>query len=209
MRVRNVYGDGNCQFRAVHRQLRMRGIIPASCSHQHMRARCVQWLGAHRHGHVGDTELFQFVGSEAEFDEFLASMQGNEWGNHMTLMGLASVYQVDIKVWSSLDSWDTPQVFPPFFGANAGNGTITIGHYHEYHYVSVEPAAPHVKDQRESSSGSDAESSSGSDADTSSGSDPDSDPPAGGSAAPAARRSATAPRGNSPKAPAAKTTPPL
>ena len=60
------------------------------------------------------------------------------WGDHLTLYAAAAVYRAQIKVWSSQAHWTEPKTFKPLDATVVTDKTLRLGHYHEWHYVSVE-----------------------------------------------------------------------
>eukprot|EP00662_Eupelagonemidae_sp_cell21_P035192 gene35191-17694_t len=155
LRIKDNAGDDHCQFRAGARQLRLAG---EDVSHDQLRKDCVRFLRKNRKTLVGDTPIQSFVGSAAKFDAYLTRMEGNEWGDHLTLLAMLTMYKAKGVVFSSLDSWgDAPKEFFPLkrylplvdWEGEVSDGGKTdkelkFGHYHEYHWVSAEPeqAAP-------------------------------------------------------------------
>eukprot|EP00666_Eupelagonemidae_sp_cell4sb_P000644 gene644-665_t len=81
-----------------------------------------------------------FVGSAQDFDAYVKRVEGKEWGDHLTLLAAGCVYSAVIRVWSSLPSWDAPRTFPPIDPDVQARRKLTLGHYHEWHWASVEDA---------------------------------------------------------------------
>ena len=136
LRIQKIFGDGHCQFRALARQLRRLGV---NIEHDKLRADCVRWLRAHRSMSIGGTPLESFT--HQNFDAYLRRMARSEWGDHLTLLAVGSMHAAKIRVISSLESWERPQDFEPLDPDVRWNKVLTIGHYHEYHWVSLEPMA--------------------------------------------------------------------
>ena len=146
-RVVEVPGDGHCQFHALARQLELHGIRR---THRQGRRECVDRLVADRAlpigeavghtsgAHVALGTLEGFVGTPTDFDDYIRKMRCDMWGDHFTIFAAAAVYGATVKLWSSLPSWDVPKTFSPLDSAVQTTKEFHLGHYHEWHYLSVE-----------------------------------------------------------------------
>eukprot|EP00660_Eupelagonema_oceanica_P008193 gene8192-8126_t len=63
-------------------------------------------------------------------------MEGNEWGDHLTLLAAGARHTATLRVWNSLESRDSPREFAPLDAAVRADKELTLGHYHEFHWVS-------------------------------------------------------------------------
>eukprot|EP00660_Eupelagonema_oceanica_P005007 gene5007-5600_t len=88
---------------------------------------------------IGSTALEAFVGTRADFDAYVERMEGREWGDHLVLLAIGSLHSADVKVWSSAPSADLPTVYRPLGPEVMVTRTLSLGHYHEYHWLSAEP----------------------------------------------------------------------
>ncbi len=94
-------------------------------------------------GHAGGHDvnlacLEGFVGTSADFEDYCARMRRNKWGDYLTLYAAAARCHARIKVWSSLPSWEEPKMFSPLDPTVPTDKELRLGHFHEFHYLSVE-----------------------------------------------------------------------
>eukprot|EP00010_Vexillifera_abyssalis_P002885 CAMPEP_0201551818 /NCGR_PEP_ID=MMETSP0173_2-20130828/10524_1 /ASSEMBLY_ACC=CAM_ASM_000268 /TAXON_ID=218659 /ORGANISM="Vexillifera sp., Strain DIVA3 564/2" /LENGTH=452 /DNA_ID=CAMNT_0047962163 /DNA_START=28 /DNA_END=1386 /DNA_ORIENTATION=+ len=134
---RPTKGDGNCQFYAVSDQLfdddRHAGSI---------RANAVKWLrmnGDWNPNNSDHGELKYFAGES--WNTYCNRMsRDRQWGDHLTLIAIAEVYNVSIRIISSVPG---PQFMTEINPSakekwHAGRDkTIFIAHHLEYHYISI------------------------------------------------------------------------
>ena len=144
----DVGGEGHCQFYSLADQLARHGIHK---THRQVRADCCTQLRAHRYlqigeqvghamGHNVDLGVLEgFIGTPADFDAYLERMSQDMWGDHITLYAAAARYKATIKVWSSQLTWTEPKLFTPLDAGIVPDKTLLLGHWHEWHYLSVEP----------------------------------------------------------------------
>lgn len=87
------------------------------------------------------TELHRFV--PGDFDAFCRGLaQDGEWGDHVTLRVLATVFQRQICVYSS--DFDE-EVHSPFVDVPLLSvAPLCVGHLAEYHFVSCPRTPPNV-----------------------------------------------------------------
>ena len=57
------------------------------------------------------------------------------------LYAAASRYNATIIGWSSEPGWFKPKEFAPLDPSIVPDKTLRVGHWHEWHYLSVEPHA--------------------------------------------------------------------
>ena len=86
----------------------------------------------------GTAPLHAFV--DGAYSAYCTGVTGAAWGDNLTLHAVAGVFRCTIRVWSSLASWQTSKVLRPLDGTVPGPMELLLGHYHELHYASVEPA---------------------------------------------------------------------
>eukprot|EP00662_Eupelagonemidae_sp_cell21_P037956 gene37956-62064_t len=138
--VIDVDGDGHCQFHALVRQLRLHGI---ELDYRMLRRMAADWLAPR------GEELRCFVrncGTAGEWDEYVARLRGGMDGDALTLLAVASRFNCEVKVWSTAP--DAPvRSITPVDGAGLATFAVNLGHIHEWHYCSIEPAGqPQVED---------------------------------------------------------------
>jgi len=129
LRVRPVPLDGNCQFTSVADQL-----FNDLTQHSDVRSNAVGWLRANPtyKGPHGEVNLTAFIGPSA-WEEYLKKMdQDGTWGDHLTLIAISQVYEVEILIVSS--NWAKPYITH----IGEGEKTIRIAHYAEWHFESIE-----------------------------------------------------------------------
>eukprot|EP00664_Eupelagonemidae_sp_cell27_P000915 gene915-842_t len=78
----------------------------------------------------------------------------SEWGGHLTLLAIATIYNVPIWILSSLPGWVEPKRIEPHpeggrarrkLAKGHTKDPIRLGHLHAFHFVSLEPEeeSPH------------------------------------------------------------------
>lgn len=85
------------------------------------------------------TDLFHFVPGHQTWTEYLTHMeQDGAWGDHVILCAAANYYKTCIRVVSSLPHSNEVMITPycPVDESKA----LVLGHIHEVHYVSLQPA---------------------------------------------------------------------
>jgi hypothetical protein len=138
-----VDGDGNCQYAAVVKQLNKQRGDKAQLDHYTVRTLVADWLREHELWNPSGgefTHLFNYaeVNDGEDWDDFCTRMATNaEWGNHVTLMAMAEIFQVEIFVVSSVQSEDggVYSVCP-----TQPMTQITLAHRLERHYNGVAPS---------------------------------------------------------------------
>ena len=68
------------------------------------------------------------------------SIDGVTWGDQLTLIAAAAMFQAEILIISSLENSACKAITPPSAWGVPLVRRLTLGHYHEYHYTSVVPA---------------------------------------------------------------------
>jgi len=137
-----VPGDGNCQFHALVDQLEQNGV--GGVDHKSLRAKAVQWLKANAKRAMDDgsaggvTTLRDSIGVE-DWSKYLSDMRrdGVTWGDEGTLLAVSALYRAEIVVISSLSEEYCHIVHPPPTWKIPLRMRLYLGHYHEFHYVSV------------------------------------------------------------------------
>eukprot|EP00662_Eupelagonemidae_sp_cell21_P048882 gene48882-biopygen94116 len=121
-KLRDVVGDGNCQFRSIAHQLARAGV---QVSHEDVRRRCVRWLREHKDLQTATgTELSNFAvlpehPEGVTYDQYLDRMEATSavrfgrvyWGDHLTLHAAAAEFECNIVLFSTLESWQQPREF--------------------------------------------------------------------------------------------------
>ena len=69
------------------------------------------------------------------------SIGGVTWGDQLTLIAAAAMFQAEILIISSVKTDACVGITPPDVWCVPLVRRLTLGHYHEYHYTSVVPAA--------------------------------------------------------------------
>lgn len=130
--IHNVLGDGNCLFHAVSHQLR------GDFTHSSIRKDTVEWLRTHRDDLLSNGAKFvDFVDHPKGFDGYLAYLAKDEnWGDHLALEAIARCYQIDIDIYSSIESG---QYILTISASDEPRRRIYLAHLHEYHYMSLIP----------------------------------------------------------------------
>jgi hypothetical protein len=100
----DVPRDGHCQFEAIARQIRQSGQVDTT--YRDVRRAIANWLQAQ-----DGTQMHGFLEhrfNSANWDEFCERIKGDanqnddgwpQWGDHITLVAAANVYQRRIQVW--------------------------------------------------------------------------------------------------------------
>lgn len=136
---RQVPGDGNCQFYSLSDQL-YNDFLHAG----QIRANCVDWLR-----HNADLELDngaklkEFGHDDDGWDHYctLMSLTGT-WGDHLTLVAAAELFQVRIVIISSAtdESQAVIEIVPSTPTQPAEQlKVIYLCHYAEFHYGTLQP----------------------------------------------------------------------
>lgn len=139
-----VPGDNNCQFHAIVDQLTRYGVrtYPDALS---LRMHVCDWLrGAgdllmDQSGLGERTTLKDAVGVldwEAYVDEMCR--HDEIWGDEATLLAIATLFEAEVIVISSLCGGCAPRtITPPVHWNVKTRRRFVLGHYHEYHYTSA------------------------------------------------------------------------
>lgn len=149
---RPVPEDNNCQFHAIADQLAQTGVRGEDALS--LRIKICEWLranGTREMDHSGlgmRTTLADAVlgtSDEATWDVYVSQMclHNEIWGDEATLLAAATLFEAEVMVISSL-SQVVRVISPPEHWAVRKCRHLYVGHYHEYHYVSVAPSAPDV-----------------------------------------------------------------
>ncbi|XP_022809943.1 uncharacterized protein LOC111346958 [Stylophora pistillata] len=128
--------SGNCMFYALSEQLDIvEKIYIPPCR---LRLTLVQYL--RRNPELPDgTDLFHFVHGHQTWTEYLTHMeQDGAWGDHVILYAAANCYETCIRVVSSLPH-SNDVLITPHCSVDESKALV-LGHIHELHYVSLQPA---------------------------------------------------------------------
>lgn len=66
-------------------------------------------------------------------------MHGTTWGDELTLIAAAAIFRAEIVIISSVKVDACHNITPPEAWGVPIERRLFLGHYHEYHYTSVEP----------------------------------------------------------------------
>ena len=128
--------DGNCMFHAIAQS--MSELELSHYSQVDIRNSATNWLASHP-VLDGDTHLADFVVGR-DWDEYLESMNRNEWGDHLALIGIANAFNVAIGIVSS-ENANIHYINPILSNSTprAVSGTVYLGHEFETHYIRLVP----------------------------------------------------------------------
>jgi hypothetical protein len=138
-----VPGDGNCQFHALVDQLQQNGVPGVDA--RSLRLKAVAWLRENAERQMDDgtagggvTLLRESIGV-ADWSRYLSDMRkhGVTWGDEGTLLAVSALYRAEIVIISSLSEEYCHIVHPPPAWKIPLRMRLYLGHYHEFHYVSV------------------------------------------------------------------------
>jgi len=138
-----VPGDGNCQFHALVDQLQQNGVTGVDA--RSLRTKAVTWLEKNAARPMDDGSsaggtctLKESIGV-SDWARYLADMHrhGVTWGDEGTLLAVSVLYRAEIVIISSLSEEYCHIVHPPPAWKVPLRMRLYLGHYHEFHYVSV------------------------------------------------------------------------
>jgi len=135
---REIPGDGNCQFTSISDQL-----FNTLENTNRLRLEAVQWLRQHKDWKLPENgAVLSDFACDMAWNEFCDHMAKNGiWGNHITLLAIAELYQVTILVVSSVENEDSFIIeinpFTEKHKQQLQKRTIYLSHYAEYHYGSL------------------------------------------------------------------------
>jgi len=140
MEERAVVADGNCQFRSLADQVHKDQNL-----HEAVREQVVRWLQTNENHHVddGSSRLEDFLDRDLfpSWKDYCTYMKRNgSWGDHMTLMAAAEIFNSEIWIISSVKF--SPGIEPIINivpTKKPAKRTIRLAHYHELHYNSLHP----------------------------------------------------------------------
>lgn len=128
--------DGNCLFVSVADQL---AAIDLHVTAKKLRTEAVGWLRDHGDFVLNNGETIKkFVGPKpADWRNYLANL-GKEgvWGDHLTIIALASIYRLRVKIISSSDGPRYITTVVPV--DDMVDKTILLAHLAEFHYDSLQ-----------------------------------------------------------------------
>ena len=67
------------------------------------------------------------------------SIHGVTWGDELTLIAASAIFRAEIVIISSVKEDACNEITPPAAWKVQIERRLIIGHYHEYHYTSVQP----------------------------------------------------------------------
>lgn len=148
-REQPVPGDNNCQFHALAKQLAQNGM--PGWTALSLRKQIVGWLmnDTRRGGLLMDldglgqkTTLREAAGVD-NWEQYCRQMSihGTTWGDELTLIAAAAIFRAEIVIISSVKDDACHEITPPAAWAVPMERRLYLGHYHEYHYTSVEPTS--------------------------------------------------------------------
>jgi len=123
--------DGSCMFHAVAQSLTVSAGLIDQLS---VRIRAAQWLRDHPVV-SGNVQLPDFVYGTS-WQQYLQGLETNDWGDHISLIGIANAFNVVIGIVSS----ETPgirYIYPE--DTSEQQHTIYLGHEFESHYIRLTP----------------------------------------------------------------------
>lgn len=135
-RIKDVRGDGNCQFYSISDQM-----YGDTTHADEIRSAAADWLRKNPDKDINGAPLSCFIYDET-WDEYCDKVARNgTWGDHMTLVAIANVYNLKIVIISSVEGDNyTTEVYPdPPLQGREPPRNITIFHFAERHYGSVVP----------------------------------------------------------------------
>ncbi|OWF46813.1 uncharacterized protein LOC110455162 isoform X2 [Mizuhopecten yessoensis] len=135
--IHDVLPDGNCMFRAIVDQLRMRGDLSMTAGK--LRQNVVRYLRENPCSEDG-THMQMFLPTE-KWEDYLSRMEKDgEWGDEMALRGISEVVQRHINIISALGSDQHNQITIQPSGVEADQSQdLFLGHMDDYHYISLRP----------------------------------------------------------------------
>lgn len=135
--IHDVLPDGNCMFRAIVDQLRMRGDLTMTAGK--LRQSVVQFLREHPCSEDG-THMQMFLPTE-KWEDYLSRMEKDgEWGDEMALRGIAEVIKRQIKIISAIGTDQHNQITIQPTGVESDQQQdVFLGHMDDYHYISLRP----------------------------------------------------------------------
>lgn len=136
MAERTIIGDGNCQFNAMSDQLYgHQGYASA------IRKAVVTWLrprGDWNPKKNAGGNLKYFV--TTDWKQYCDNMsKSGVWGDHITLLAMAELYGIHIKIISSVSGDEFFMEIDPIenVGKLGRGNTVFLSHWWEYHYCSL------------------------------------------------------------------------
>jgi len=130
---REIPGDGNCQMYSLSDQL------CGNLNHaKYIRRALVSWLKTNSEISLSNgCTLKDFVHDQSWENYCQKMLKDGEWGDHLTLIAAAEVFQTVIIIISSIpgDNY-VIEIIPTF---TAPQRTIMLSHFAEFHYGSVHP----------------------------------------------------------------------
>ena len=127
--------DGMCQYHAIAVMLQQGGISGEDASS--VKGRVLTWLRENGDRELANgTTLSSFMeGHHGSWEAMCTEMERREyWGNHLTLVGAATVYDVSISVVTSSRVADDGVLVVEPMSNRAADHSIVIAHHAEVHY---------------------------------------------------------------------------
>ncbi|XP_060077559.1 uncharacterized protein LOC132557089 [Ylistrum balloti] len=135
--IQDVLPDGNCMFRAIVDQLRMRGDLTMTAGK--LRENVIQYLRDNPCSEDG-THMQMFLPTE-KWEDYLSRMEKDgEWGDEMALRGISEVIKRQINIISAIGSDQHNQITIQPTGVKSDpTQDLFLGHMDDYHYISLRP----------------------------------------------------------------------
>eukprot|EP01127_Copromyxa_protea_P010629 TRINITY_DN2600_c0_g1_i1.p1 TRINITY_DN2600_c0_g1~~TRINITY_DN2600_c0_g1_i1.p1 ORF type:complete len:593 (-),score=77.92 TRINITY_DN2600_c0_g1_i1:1237-3015(-) len=127
---RDIPGDGNCQFYAISDQL-----FDTIEKGDNTRAEIIKWLRNNKDWKLSNGAVLWNFAYDQPWDEFCDELaRDGIWGNHLTLVAAAEVFECHIQIISSVEGDNFVTDIMP---TKLPQKKILLSHYAEYHYGSL------------------------------------------------------------------------
>lgn len=130
---KEVPGDGNCQMSSLSYQL-----FETFDHADDIRKCIVNWLRENKELEIPENgaKLKDFV--YEDWDVYCNQMEkSGTWGDHLTLIAAAEVFNCTIVIFSSMPGNDYITEIVPFKGENENGKTLFLSHYAEFHFTTL------------------------------------------------------------------------
>jgi hypothetical protein len=137
-----VIGDGNCMFRSVSYHL----YAGNQNHHAQLRADCVAWMRQHLATYLPADSLFHALSAlgyeNGTVEQYCDDMaRDGEWGDHITLLALAAMLQIEIWILTSVRGGNPVTLIAPLGTEVQAQRRIQLSHWAEEHYNPLRPSA--------------------------------------------------------------------
>ncbi|CAG2216431.1 unnamed protein product [Mytilus edulis] len=124
--------DGNCLFHSI--AIGVGELDHVQYEHENIRTAVVAYLRANPTLPNGES-LADFVPNR-NWEDYLDGLSEDEWGDHISIVAISNIYNVQINIVSSQDT-RLQEILP--YGSNmAQDRNIYLGHEFEVHYILLE-----------------------------------------------------------------------